>query len=51
LDPSEALILERDVFAALATQRPGIERFLLVALAPESRRLNEQLARSLLRDQ
>jgi CRP-like cAMP-binding protein len=36
------------VFAALATQRPGIERFLLVALAARIQRLGEQLARSLL---
>ena len=48
LDPSEALILERDTFAALALQRPGLERFLLVALAAQIRRLDEQLARSLL---
>ena len=48
LDQGEALILERDVFAALATQRPGIERFLLVALAARIQRLGEQLARSLL---
>jgi CRP-like cAMP-binding protein len=48
LDPSEALILERDTFAVLAVQRPGIERFLLAALAARIRRLDEQLARSLL---
>jgi CRP-like cAMP-binding protein len=48
LDASEALILERDTFAALAVQRPGIERFLLAALAARIRRLDEQLARSLL---
>jgi CRP-like cAMP-binding protein len=48
LDPCEALILERDVFAALAAQRPGIERFLVVAMAARIQRLDEQLGRSLL---
>jgi CRP-like cAMP-binding protein len=48
LEPTEALIVERAAFAQACQARPGVGHLLTAMLAARVRRLEEQLARSLL---
>lgn len=48
LEPTDTLILERDAFVELCRSRPSLGRFLTMVLAARIRRLDEQLAISLL---